>query len=149
MTPRLYTRDQAKARAKAIRAEHKALGHVISHSAALEKLAREQGFADWNTLSARLGNAPEIPLQVGDRVCGSYLKKPFEGVVHAVANQGHGAAFDIVIDFDEPVDVVEFESFSNFRSRVQARISAGGTSFMKTSDGIPHMIVTRAGDIVV
>ncbi len=149
MTPQINTRDQAKARARTLRAEETAKGHPISHSAALEMVAHEQGWADWNTLSARLSNEPETPLQVGDRVCGSYLKQNFDGTVLSVTNRGDGAAFDVVIEFDVPVDVVSFDSFSNFRRRVGALISPGGTSFAKTADGVPHMVVSKAGELLV
>lgn len=144
MTPTIHTRDQAKARARAIRAERAAGSHAISHSAALERVAAEQGYADWNTLSARLSNAPEIPLQLGDRVQGHYLKQAFVGTIIAMRSMAEGGAFHVTIEFDEPVDVVAFESFSHFRRRANATVSPGGVSFAKTSDGVPHLIVARA-----
>lgn len=143
MTSSIFTRDQAKARARTIRAELAAQNHEISHSAALERVAAEMGYADWNTLSARLSNEPEIPLQVGDRVRGGYLKQAFTGTVIAMHSVNAGAAFHITIDLDEPVDVVSFDSFSAFRKRISATISPGGVSFAKTSDGIPHLVATR------
>lgn len=79
-TPPIYTRDQAKAYAHAIRAEAEARGARLSHSAALERVATELGYRDWNTAAARLSNAPLTPLQVGDRVAGSYLKQPSTGM---------------------------------------------------------------------
>lgn len=149
MTYTIATRDQAKARARELRAELAAAGTPISHSEALERVAAELGFRDWNTASARLSNQPDIPLQVGDRVSGAYLKRDFTGRVLAVREMNGGAAFEVTLDFDEPVDVVESELFSGFRKRVSATVSAGGVSFAKTSDGVPHMIVERvAGDIV-
>jgi len=149
MTPYIHTRDQAKARARFLRTEEAGHGRNISHSAALEMVAHEQGWADWNTFSARLSNQPETPLQVGDRVCGSYLKQTFDGTVLSVTNRGEGTGFDVVIEFDLPVDVVTFDSFSNFRRRVNALISPGGTSFARTSDGVPHMVVQKADGLVV
>jgi len=139
----IHTRDQAKARAKAIRARFATENQHISYSAALERVAAEQGYANWNVMSSRLSNTPEVPVQVGDRVEGSYLKQPFSGTIAAVKNIGQGTAFEISIDFDTPVDVVEFESFSNFRRRVSTKIKPGGVSFNKTSDGVPQMIVAR------
>lgn len=143
MTSPLETREQAKARAKALRAELARGGIEISHSAALERVAVAEGHASWNALSARLANEPEVPLQLGDRVAGSYLKQGFAGTVIGVHQVANGGAYDITIEFDEPVDVVTFESFSAYRRRVNARISAGGVSFSKTSDGVPHMVVSR------
>ncbi len=139
----MNNREQAKARARELRAELAAAGTPVSHSEALERVAAELGYRDWNTASARLSNEPEIPLQVGDRVGGTYLKQSFNGRVLAVRELAGGSAFEVTIDFDEPVDVVEFDSFSAFRKRVKATVSPGGISFAKTSDGVPHMVVER------
>ena len=51
--------------------------------------------------------------------------------------------YEIVLHFDEPVDVVEFDSFSGLRQRVQGLISEDGVSWQKTSDGVPHLVVQR------
>lgn len=142
-TPPIHTADQAKAQARALRAAQAAAGRTISHSAALEQVARDQGYASWNALSARLSNAPEVALQVGDRTAGRYLGQPFEATVLAVRNLGQGQGLEITLDFDTPVDVVTFESFSAFRSRVTATISPGGTSFAKTGNGVPQLVVAR------
>lgn len=143
MTAPIRTREQAKARARLLRAERAAAGQRLSHAAALERVAQEQGYASWNAFSARLSNAPEIPLQLGDRVAGAYLKQPFAGTVVALRQLAEGAAFEVAIVFDEPVDVVAFDSFSAFRTRVTATVSASGVSYAKTSDGAPHMVVAR------
>ena len=95
-------------------------------------------------MSARLSNTPDIPLQVGDRIEGTYLKQSFDGVIVAVRSLSDGAAFEVSIKMDEAVDVVEFDSFSCFRQRIQATISPGGTSYSKTSDGVPHLVVAQA-----
>lgn len=144
-----YTCAEAKARARTLRAALAANGETISHSAALERVAKDCGFADWNTLSARLSNAPETPLRVGDRVEGSYLKQAFAGRVLAVRSLNDGAAFRVTLAFDEPVDVVTWESFSAFRRRVSATIRPDGASPEKTSDGVPHLIVTRTATELV
>ncbi len=147
-TPHIHTRDQAKARAKTIRAALAAQGREISHSAALERVAAEQGCKSWNALHARLSNAPEVPLQVGDRIAGSYLKQDFTGVVLGVHSVAEGSAYRISIELDQPVDVVTFESFSAFRRRVNGTVSPGGVSYAKTSDGVPHLVVARVADPV-
>ena len=149
MSSPINTREQAKARAREIRAVEALAGHAISHSAALERVAQELGYRDWNTASARLSNLPEVPVQVGDRVSGLYLKKSFEGVVLAVRDTGGGSAFEVTLHFDEPVDVVEFESFSAYRQRVTATISADGSSWSKTSDGHPHMRLLSVANGIV
>ncbi|MFN3911246.1 glyoxalase superfamily protein [Hyphomonas sp.] len=142
-------RDQAKARARELRAELAASGSPVSHAEALERVAGELGYRDWNTASARLSNEPDVPLQVGDRVAGRYLKQAFTGRVLGVREVAGGAAFEVTIRFDAPVDVVEFESFSNLRTQVQITVSAGGVSAFKTSDGAPHMVVERTSAGIV
>ncbi len=137
------TREQAKQRASAMRADYARRGIAISHSAALEKVAAELGYRDWNTASARLSNLPEVPLHVGDRVAGSYLKQAFQGRVLGVREVYGGGAYEVTLQFDTPVDVVSFDSFSAFRSRVTATIGADGVSTAKTSDGRPHLEVAR------
>ena len=143
MSLSLSTRDQAKARAREIRADLAKAGTPISHSEALEWVAKELGYRDWNTASARLSNMPEVVLQVGDQVAGRYLKQAFDGRVLAVRGMAGGTAFEVTLEFDEPVDVVEFDSFSNFRQRITTTVSSGGVSFSKTSDGVPHLTVER------
>ena len=143
MSLSLSTRDQAKARAREIRADLAKAGTPISHSEALEWVAKELGYRDWNTASARLSNMPEVVLQVGDQVAGPFLKQAFDGRVLAVREMAGGTAFEVTLEFDEPVDVVEFDSFSNFRQRITTTVSSGGVSFSKTSDGVPHLTVER------
>jgi hypothetical protein len=145
----ITNRDQAKARARELRAELAAGGTPISHAEGLERVAAELGYRDWNTASARLSNEPEVPLQVGDLVAGRYLKQPFTGRVLGVREVGGGAAFEVTIRFDAPVDVVEFESFSNLRKQVSVTVSAAGVSAFRTSDGAPHMVVERTGAGIV
>ena len=45
----------------------------------------------------------------------------------------------LTLKFDEPVDVVTFDSFSAFRHRVNCVVDETGRSREKTSDGRPHM----------
>lgn len=144
-----FTRDQAKRRARDLRTALAAAGETISQSEALERVAHSLGFRDWNTASARLSNQPDAPLQVGDAVSGRYLKQAFTGRVLAVRVLGGGSAFHVTLDFDAPVDVVEWESFSALRKRVGAQISADGRSFSKTSDGAHHLVVERRSAAIV
>ncbi len=149
MTQTIFTREHAKVRAKQLRAEALSNGKTISHSQALEQVARENGFGNWNVMSARLGNAPELSFHIGDEVSGRYLKQAFSGRVQAVRVLAGGHALEVVFDFDEPVDVVTFDSFSSWRKRVRATVTTQGISFAKTSDGVPQMIVERIGNLVV
>lgn len=147
MTPTLHTRDHARARARALRAERAQAGERISHAAALERVAHEAGFASWNVLSARLSNQPEVPLNVGERVGGTYLGQRFTATVHAVRMVGAGEYYQVELALDEAVDVVTFPTFSAYRSRVRGTITPGGVSPAKTSNGLPHLVVARLDEI--
>lgn len=133
---------EVKAQAKALRSALEASGTVISHAQALELVARQHGAKDWNTLHARLSqrNAPP-ELAYGDRVRGRFLGQAFAGVVIGIS--GPATHREIEIRFDRPVDVVQFDSFSNLRSRVRAVIDETGQSHRRTSDGVPQMVVER------
>ena len=146
MTQHIYTRVQAKARARKLKRESDG---ALSYGAALEQVAHDMGFRDWNTASARLSNAPDACWQVGERVSGAYLKHAFAGRVHAVRELQDGAGYELTLHFDAPVDVVEWDSFSSHRQRVTAYVSPEGVSWTKTSDGVPHLTVAREGAFVV
>lgn len=141
MTYQIYTRDQAKACARDLKTKHAEAGTPISHSKALELTAQSRGYSSWNHLCARLSNASPKPLQIGDQIEGLYLKQAITGMVISLRRMADGAAWQVGIELDEPVDVVEFDSFSNIRSRLQATVSDLGVSYNKTSDGTPHLIM--------
>jgi hypothetical protein len=128
-----------KAQAKRLRAALEAEGDFITHSEALELVARQRGYRDWNTLHAAVGNRPREPFAVGERVRGHYLGQAFEGELLSVRRLGDGQAYEITVDFDAPVDVVRFEGFSNFRKRVSMTVGRDGRTVARTSDGRPHL----------
>lgn len=53
--------ENAKQMAKRLRTSLEARNHEISHSAALEMVAQQLGYKDWNTASARLPHEPANP----------------------------------------------------------------------------------------
>ena len=146
MTSHIYTRVQAKARARQLKAESAA---PISLATALEIVAKDMGFRDWNTASARLSNAAATSWQVGERVSGQYLKRAFSGRIHGVRELQAGSGYEVTIHFDEPVDVVDWDSFASHRQRVTAMVSPEGISWAKTSDGVPHLIVAPETVLIV
>lgn len=137
----LPTLESAKAQARALRMALEAEGRDISHSAALELAAKSHGLHDWNTLHAAIGNRREPPVAVGQIVQGAYLTQPVVAEVLGLTHLSEGR-WQVVLDFDEAVDVVTFDSFSNFRKRVIKIIGADGQSFDTTSDGVPHLVLT-------
>lgn len=139
--PTRRTRGWAKARAKALRSDAIGRGEAISHAQALEQVAKELGFRDWNTAAARLPHAEDLSLQLGDTVSGNYLKQPYTGRVIGLKALAASGSVEVTLHFDRPVDVVQWESFSSHRQRVTALVKPDGTSWSKTSDGEPHLTV--------
>ncbi len=138
MTRHLPTSAEAKQQARRLRADLAAQGSVISHAQALEMVAHQHGFRDWNAFHAAIGNRPPDGWTPGGRVEGNYLSQPFKATVVAVEMLRPGW-FRLVLDLDEAVDVVHFDSFSNYRKRIRAVIGPDGHSKERTSDGEPHV----------
>ena len=130
---------ELKAQAKRLRAALSDDGDFITHSESLELIARQYGFRDWNTIHARAGNRPSEPYRIGDQRTGAYLGQAFSGEIHAVKRLGDTGLYEVSFNFDEPVDVVRFDSFSAFRKRVSVTIDRDGVSQARTSDGEPHL----------
>ncbi len=140
MTAILPAPAEAKAQAKRIREKLASRGTQLSHSEALELVSRQYGYRDWNTFLAAMGNQPSDIYRTGARVSGRYLGQPFQATVVGAARLQPGW-FRISLDFDEAVDVVAFDSFSNFRSRISGIVGPAGKSKEKTSDGEPHLVL--------
>ena len=132
-----------KAEARLLRDERARAGTPLAHGAALEEVAHRHGYRDWNTAHAALPERVATPVQVGQRVTGSYLGNPFTGLVigvHLLSNMQH---YQVTVKFDAPVDVVKSKLFSAFRHRVTATIDLRGISPARTSDGQPHLRLAR------
>ena len=129
-----------KSQARRLRADLENKGSSLSHGEALELVARSHGHRDWNTASAVAGNRPSgPPVSVGDIVAGRYLDQPITGEVIAVQALVTTGRWRVTLQLAEPVDVVKFDSFSAFRSRITATIDADGLTREHTSDGKPHL----------
>jgi len=138
-TPSIQT---LKSEAKALREEHARDGTPINHGQALEAVARRHGYRDWNTASATLPERVAIPVQVGQRVKGTYLSRPFAGLVVAMKLMADMQHYEVTVKFDKPVNVSKF-SWPIERQRVTATVGIDGVSLAHTSDGEPHMRVRR------
>jgi hypothetical protein len=136
----LPTLENLKQQAKRLRTQMGVDSTAITHSQALELLAHQYGYKNWNTLHAASGNQPPgPPVSIGSIVSGHYLGQPFTGNVISVAELGQGERYRITVNFEEPVDVVQFEGWSSFRRRVTSQIGPGGKSPQRTSNGAPVM----------
>ena len=60
--------DRLKTQAKRLRANLAKSGTDIAHGKALELLAHQHGFKDWNTLHAAVGNGPFCPVALGAHI---------------------------------------------------------------------------------
>lgn len=133
--------DALKDQAKRLRSSLAAQRSDVSHSKSLELIAAQYGFRDWNTLHAAVGNRPPLnPYMLGAKVRGHYLGQPFEAEILGVQAIGPaGDRFRLTLNFDEPVDVVTFDSFSAFRKRVNCTVDGTGRTAERTSNGRPHL----------
>lgn len=111
----------------------------VGHSKSLELVAKQYGFRDWNTLHAAAQNTAFRTFTVGDRVNGHYLGQAFEGEILGFSKAGANGTYHVTIQFDTPVDVVTFDSFSSYRSRITCTIRENGETINRTSDGRPHL----------
>lgn len=142
MTKDLPTLIEAKELAKALRKRLATDGAVLSHSQALERVAQDHGFRDWNGLHAAIEAAGPNGWIVGARVTGQYLAQPFAATVRSSEHLRPGW-YRLVLDLDEAVDVVRFETFSNLRKQIRVEVGPLGHSKERTSDGTPHVELDR------
>lgn len=138
-TPSIQT---LKSEAKALREERARDGAPLNHGHALEEIARRHGYRDWNTASATLPERIAIPVQVGQRAKGTYLGRPFSGLVIAMKLMPDMQHYEVTVKFDRPVNVSKF-SWPIERQRVTATVGLDGVSLAHTSDGEPHMRLRR------
>jgi hypothetical protein len=141
MTNDLPTTTQAKDQARRLRQELAATGTAISHAQALERTARRYGYRDWNAFHAAIAGRPPEGWTPGGRVSGHYLAQPFAATVIS-AEQLRPGWFRLVLNLDEAVDVVRFDSFSNFRKQIRVVVGPDGHSKERTSDREPHVRLT-------
>ena len=139
-TPSIQT---LKSEAKALRDERALSGTPLGQGQALEEIAKRHGYRDWNTASASLPERVVIPVQVGQRVKGTYLSRPFTGLVVGMRLLADMQHYEVTIRFDHPVNVSKFASMVHNRQRVTATVGLNGVSLAHTSDGEPHMRVGR------
>ena len=135
--------SELKEQARRLRTRLRGAGVQLSHSETLELVARQHGVRDWNTLRALADKASRLPLRVGERVSGTYLGQRFAGVVKAISMLDGGRKRRVTLHFDEPVDVVTFDSFSALRQRVTAVVGPEGRTAARTSNGVPHLVLDQ------
>ncbi|MGB7288244.1 MAG: glyoxalase superfamily protein [Salaquimonas sp.] len=137
-----FTIQTLKDEARRLRVTLENTGTVVTHSGSLELVAKQKGYRDWNTALASIGNRPSgPPVWIGQLVEGEYLGQKFMAEVIGVQSQLQPGRWRVTLDLSEAVDVVKFESFSAFRKRISANITADGRTVEKTSDGVPQLVL--------
>ncbi|MCJ9430503.1 glyoxalase superfamily protein [Kordiimonas marina] len=134
--------DMAKARAKRLRAYLTGAGLPVSHSQSLEAIAHEDGFRDWNTLSAHLRQAasPEekpaksdisengCPFTLGSRAAGFYYNTPFTGQVRGIEMTARDGVWRITLQFNKRLKVTMGDHLDMARQRVRLTVDRLGRS---------------------
>ena len=136
----LPDRPAIKSQAKRLRQSLVDEGNFISHSEALELIAKQYGFRNWNTMSAALATPRRARLQVGHRVTGRYLGHAFTATLLGLQHLA-GERRQVTLQLDEPVDVVKSSWFSSYRSRISNVLDKSGASFDRTSDNQPVLML--------
>ena len=132
-----------KSEARALREERAKAGSPIGHSAALEEVAHQHGYRDWNTAAAALPQRVMVPVQVGQRVRGTYLSQPFTGLVMSVKLLADMQHYEVSVHFDQPVNVWKGKLAVALRQRVRSTVDMRGVSLAHTSDGEPQMRIGK------
>ena len=138
------TTASLKAEAKALRAERARNGDPLSHGAALEEVARAHGYRDWNTAAAAIPERVASPVQVGQRVKGTYLGNAFTGMVIGVNLLSSMQHYEVTVQADRPIDVSKSKLIGPmYRQRLRSTVDLRGVSLSHTSDGEPHLRIRR------
>jgi len=132
-----------KSEARVLRDERATAGSPLTQGAALEEVARRHGYRDWNTAVAALPERFVTPVQVGQRVKGTYLGRAFTGLVLGMQLLPDMRHYEVTVKFDKPVNVSRFD-WPIERVRVRTTVNLDGVSPARTSDGEPHMRLRRA-----
>ncbi|MEL7465030.1 MAG: glyoxalase superfamily protein [Pseudomonadota bacterium] len=131
--------EDLKCQAKRLRTALSETGRQITHSQALEAIARQRGYRDWNTAFAAMGNQPPgPPVALGDHVTGAYLGHPIAAEVIGVRLLSDGR-FRVKLELDHPVNVSAFPAMEVLRRRLNANIARDGATVEKTSSGEPQL----------
>jgi hypothetical protein len=133
-----------KAQARRLRTALADDGLTVSHSRALELVARIHGARDWNTLAAVQQNGAGAPFAIGDRVAGTFNENPAQGRVIGLSETIKPELWRVTVAFDPPVDVVTSKLFSSERRRINMIIGADGRSRRLTGTETGVMALHRA-----
>ena len=115
--------DELKSQAKRLREYLSTQNINLAYGAALEAIAKQHGYRDWNTLSATVKQNTKWPC-AGERVMGKYLGHSFRGTVLKSELMSNSDNRRYTVMMDEPIDVVKSEHFSNYRQRISSTLNS-------------------------
>lgn len=139
-----------KNHARRLREALAADGIAISHTKALELVARQNGARDWNTLAARPivekpQKAPDnAPFDIGETVAGTFNGNPARGRVIGMEETIKPDLWRVTVAFNPPVDASTSAHFAAERRRVQMVVGADGRSRRLTGTETGVMALHRA-----
>ena len=136
----LPSRDMLKGHARNLRQTLRQSGTPVSHATALEHVAHQWGYRDWNTLSDADSRPAARNWTLGQHVSGTYLGHAFTGTIRVAQRKGPGHV-QLSIALDTPVDVSASPRFSVLRRQLSCTIGPAGRTVEKTSDGQPHVVL--------
>jgi Glyoxalase superfamily protein len=103
-------------------------GIVVSHTRALELVAKQNGARDWNTLAARPSAETGAPFAVGQKVSGTFNGTPAQGRVIGLEETIKPDLWRVTVAFNPPVNASTSAHFAAERRRVQMVVGADGRS---------------------
>jgi hypothetical protein len=131
----MTTTNDYKTQARRLRDALVAQGVTLSHSGALELVARQNGVRDWNTLSAAepktteaADGRPRAPFQVGTRVRVTVHGAETQGRLIGVEETIKPELWRVTLAFDTPVDLSTSRLFKAERRRLTTVVGADGRS---------------------
>jgi Glyoxalase superfamily protein len=113
-------------------------GIAVSHTKALELVARQNGARNWNTLAARPSADAGVPFTVGQKVSGTFNGTPdLEETIKP-------DLWRVTVAFNPPVNASTSAHFAAERRRVEMVVGADGRSRRLTGTETGVMALHKA-----
>lgn len=148
----------AKSRAKKLRTYLTQQDITLTHSASLEAIAKTEGFRDWNTYVASFKLAEVaiqsskdvdtglFPLQVGERISGTYRGAHFTGRLIGLESTKGPGVWRAKLHFDDAVTIPGTELLKHTRQRVRCMLDSEGRSVNPKGKPDDHVLISFRTD---
>jgi hypothetical protein len=134
-----------KIHARKLRDALAADGITVSHTKALELVAKQNGARDWNTLAARPAmEGSAVPFAVGENVSGTFNGSPAQGRVIGLEETIKPDLWRVTVAFNPPVNASTSEHFAAERRRVQMVVGVDGRTRRLTGTETGVMALRKA-----